>query len=320
MPTADVVAAVEAGQLTAARTRSGERAGLDVATRTGRAAGLVQRQGLDPASTARADWAGFGTVIPVLAASPGAGASVVTTVLADALQLAGHRSLVVDAADPARSGLASAARSDGPVLDGPHPSVRIRMSCRANALVARVESDLPVITPGMVPPPRFFKPTSGSVQATVVDLGHDPWRVAAHPLAGAGAWVRAGTPMPRPVLVCRASRPSLLHAEQVLARLEAFTAAGTVTSPVQLVVVGATRWPAGVAGCAGRRVSALLEDAVFLPHDPDVAVSGITPEVTPPRLREALVPVLQRWELLPPPATPAGPVERMVRAVKGALS
>lgn len=313
LPTADVVAAVEAGQLEAARAGSDERTGREVAAQTGRAAAVVQRQGLDPTSPAGADWTGFGTVIPVLAASAGAGASVVTTALADALQLADLHTLMVDVADPARSGLASAARSDGPVLDGPHTSVGIRMSWRASAQVARVESDLPLVTPGMVPPPRFFKPTSRSVQATVVDLGHDPWRIAAHPLAGAGAWLRAGTPMPRPVLVCRASRPSLLHAEQMLGRLETCTA---TTTPVQLVVVGTSRWPAGIAGCAGRRVSALIDEAVFLPHDPEMAASGVTPEVTPPRLRDALVPVLQRWDLLPPPTTP-GLVDRVLRVLKG---
>lgn len=315
LPTADVVAAVEAGQL-AARTRDGERAGQQVAAETGRAAAAVQRQGLDPTTTAHADWAGFGTVIPVLSASAGAGASVVTTVLADALQLADLHTLMIDVADPARSGLASAARSDGPVAASPHNAVRIRMSWRASALVAWVETDLPLVTPGMVPPPRFFKPASRSVQATVVDLGHDPWRIAAAPLAGAGAWLRAGTPMPRPVLVCRASRPSLLHAEQVLARLEISAA---TTAPVQLVVVGATRWPAGIAGCAGPRVAPLIDEAVFLPHDPDIAVSGITPDVTPPRLRDALVPVLQRWDLQPSPTVP-GLVDRLLGALKGDLS
>lgn len=69
------------------------------------------------------DWAGFGQVIPVLAGSPGAGASVLTAILSDALQLAGRCALVVDTADPVRSGLAMAARSEGPWVAGPHPSV-----------------------------------------------------------------------------------------------------------------------------------------------------------------------------------------------------
>ena len=324
LPTPDVVAAVEAGQLAAARTAtsssddSANEAGLRISKQTGQAAAFVQRQGLAPVTTAPADWASFGTVVPVLAASPGAGASLVSTVLADALQITERQVLLVDTADPARSGLAAAARSDGPVLAGPHHSVRVRISWRAQALLARVESDLPVITPGMVPPPRFFKPANHSVQATVVDLGHDAWRVAAHPLAGAGSWLRSGSPPPRPVLVCRASRPSLLHAEQLLARLNAWDDTGVTTPPAQLVVVGAKRWPAGVPGGAGRRVSELLADAVFLPHEPDLAISGITAEVIPKRLREAITPLLRRWELLPQPASSAGRLPGLSRRMKGA--
>ncbi|WP_406690293.1 hypothetical protein REH65_30965 [Saccharopolyspora sp. ID03-671] len=319
LPTSDVVAAVEAGQWAAVSADGYEdEAGLRIAAQTGQAAAVVQRQGLAPISDASADWAGFGDVIPVLSASPGAGATLVATVLADAMQIAGRRVLMVDTADPARSGLAAAARSDGPVLSGPHPAVRVRVSWRAQALLARVESDLPVISPGMVPPPRFFKPSNQSVQVTVVDVGHDAWRVAAHPLAGAGAWLRTGTPGPRPVLVCRATRPSLLHSEQVLARLDAWDRSGATTPPVQLVVVGARRWPTGVRGSAGRRVSALLDDALFLPHSPDIATSGITAEVTPKRLREAMTPLLRRWELLTPAASSAGRLPGLSRRSKGA--
>ncbi|MEU6131357.1 hypothetical protein ABZ805_19460 [Saccharopolyspora sp. NPDC047091] len=311
LPTPDVVGAVEAGRLVAA-AESGtvEPEGDDVAFRTaaatGQAAAVVQRQGLAPGARGGADWSGFGSVVPVLAASPGAGASVVAAVLADALQLAGRRVLLVDTADPVRSGLAAAARSDGPVFDGPHPAVRIRSSWRAHAVLARIETSLPIVTPGMVPPPQFFAAAARSVQATIVDIGHDPWRVAAHPLAGAGAWLRVGEPVPRPLLVCRASRPSLLHAEQVLARLESWNRTGTIVPPAQLVVLGARKWPAGVAGAAGRRTSALLQHAVFLPHDSSVALGGITAEVTPARLRDAAIPLLQHLRLLPGPAHSAG--------------
>lgn len=314
LPSPDVVGAVEAGRLAAAAsTGSAGVDGDDVAHRTaaatGQAAAAVQHQGFAPAALGAADWAGFGAVVPVLAASPGAGASVVSTVLADALQVAGHRVLMVDTADPARSGLATASRSDGPVFDGPHPAVRIRASWRAQAVVARIETTLPVITPGMVPSPRFFKPAAHSVQATVIDIGHDPWRVAAHPLAGAGAWLRTGTPAPVPLLVCRPTRPSLLHAEQVLARLAAWDQTGTTTRPAQLVVLGAKKWPVGVPGAAGRRTAALLESALFLPHDNELARSGITAEITPARLRGAMNPLLQHLSLQPNTrsAVPAAP-------------
>lgn len=151
----------------------------------------------------------------------------------------------------------------------------------------------------MVPPPRFWRPAVRELHATVVDIGHDAWRVSSHPLIGAGEWLRQGTPPPCPVLVVRPTRPSLIHAEQVLARLEAWIQIGAVTPPTQLVVMGAKRWPAGVTGVAGRRVASLVEGAVFVPHDPDLAVGGITAQVTPARARAAVAPLLRSWGLLP---------------------
>lgn len=275
--------------------------GVAVAAEVGEAAATVQRLGLPVTVATPVDWAGFGLVIPVLAGSPGAGASVLTAVLSDVVQLAGRCALVVDTADPVRSGLAMATRSEGPWVPGPHPSVRIRYSWRAQALLARVETSLPVVAPGMVPPPGFWRPPVRELHATVVDIGHDAWRVSAHPLTGAGEWLRQGRPAPRPVLVVRATRPSLMHAEQVLARLDAWVGIGTVTRPSQLVVMGATRWPPGVAGVAGRRVAGLLEGAVFVPHDPELAVGGITAQVTPAQARDAVTPLLRSWGLLPVP-------------------
>lgn len=243
------------------------------------------------------DWSGFGLVIPVLASSPGAGASVCAAVLSDALQLAARCTLVVDTADPVRSGLRMAARSEGQWVGGPHPTVRIRHSWRAQALLAQLECSLPVLAPGMVPPPRFWCPPVGDLHATVVDIGYDTWQVSAQPVTGAGAWLRPGSPAPRPVLVVRATRPSLSHAEQLLTRLESWVRIGAAVPPAHLVVMGAKRWPTGVAGAAGRRVAELIDDAVFVPHDAELAVSGVTANVTPARLRAAVAPLLRSWGL-----------------------
>jgi hypothetical protein len=318
---ADTVAAVEAGMLAdavdkatsgALSATTGDLAapaddagagqvgrGITVAGEVGEVAAAVQGLGLPPTVTTAADWSEFGQVIPVLSGSPGAGASVLTAVISDVLQLAARCVLVVDTADPARSGLALAAKSEGPWGPGPHSAVRIRYGWRAQALLARVETSLPVLTPGMVPPPRFWRPAARELHATVVDIGHDAWRVSAHPLIGAGEWLRWGTPAPRPVLVVRPTRPSLVHAEQVLARLEAWVEIGAATPPVQLVVMGAKRWPAGVAGVAGRRLARLVEGAVFVPHDAELAVGGVTAEVTPAHAQDAVVPLLRSWGLLP---------------------
>jgi hypothetical protein len=273
--------------------------GITVSAAVGQAASAVQHHGLPPTVTTAADWSEFGQVIPVLSGSPGAGASVLTAVISDVLQLAAGCTLMVDTADPAHSGLALAVKSEGPWGPGPHSAVRIRYGWRAQALLARVETSLPVLTPGMVPPPRFWRPVVRELHATVVDIGHDAWRVSAHPLVGAGEWLRRGTPAPRPVLVVRPTRPSLVHAEQVLARLEAWVEIGAATPPAQLVVMGAKRWPAGVAGVAGRRLARLVEGAVFVPHDAELAVGGVTAQVTPAHAQDAVVPLLRSWGLLP---------------------
>lgn len=245
------------------------------------------------------DWTEFGRVVPVLAASPGAGASVTTAIVADALQLAGRSVLMIDTADPNRSGLGRASAVDGPQAPGPHPAIRIRFSWRAQALLARAETTLPVLAPGMLPAPQFWRPGPRRIDVTVVDIGHDPWRVGAHPLAGAGAWLRDGNPAPVPILAVRPSAPSLAHAEQVLARFETWTRLGAATPPAQLVVVGAKRWPATVTATAGIRVQKLLDSAIFLPPDPEIAAHGVTAGVTPSRVRSAVLPMLRRLELVP---------------------
>ncbi len=252
-----------------------------------------------PPLSAPMHYSRLGGVIPVLPGSAGAGASTVAAALADALQLLSWRVLLIDTADSARSGLSSAAHADGSVFTSPYDTLRIRFSWRGQALLASLETSLPVLAPSMVPSPEFWIPPMGSPQFTVVDLSYDAWRMAACPLAGPGLWLRAGQPPPTPLLVVRPSRPSLAQAEQALARLETWIAAGVAVSPATLVVVGAKRWPAGVSGSAGRRTAALLDSAIFLPHDPVVAAGGISSEVVPARLLEAIRPLLSRWRLLP---------------------
>jgi hypothetical protein len=305
--TEDLDAAVDAGMLAQARAtvdtagRAGcNDAGSGVAAATAAAADTTARQGMRLDAPTKADWSRFGTVIPVLSASAGAGASVTAAVFADAAQVAGLSVLLVDTADPARSGLARASASDGPQVRGPHPAVRIRFSWRGQALLARAETPLPVLTPGMLPPPPLWDPVHRQIDVTIVDIGHDAWRVTAHPLAGAGAWLRPGLPISRPLLVVGPTIPGVLHAEQVLARLEPWVRLGAVTPPVRLIVVGARKWPSVVTGAAGRRVQELLSAAVFLPHDPAVALNGITADVSSPRLRAHADETLRRWNVLPP--------------------
>ena len=240
----------------------------------------MSRLAVPAAATQAVDWSRFGVVVPVLAGSPGAGASVLAAAVTDALQQAGRRVLLVDAADPARSGLAAAAPEEGLHVRQVHPGLHLRYSWRHESLLARMESRFP-ITPAMVPPPPAWLPDRGPVHVTVVDVGHDGWRAAADPLLGAGGWLRRGQPATLPILVVRPTRPSLQQAEQVLARLYRWVNARVAEPPAQLVVVGARRWPRGVTGAAGRLLDPLIPDAVFVPLHRRVELGGVTGDLLP---------------------------------------
>ncbi|HVH23612.1 MAG TPA: hypothetical protein VNA11_14265 [Pseudonocardia sp.] len=310
---ADLEAAVAAAAAVRAGGGSTDQAGA-AAEVIAETLAAVRSLGAADAGQRLVDWSTFGMVITVLAGSPGAGASVVAAALADVLQLAGRCVLLVDAADPARSGLAAAASVDGPWTTTVSQLLQIRYSWRQDALVARLESRLPVISPGMVPPPRFWRPALDPLHATVVDIGYDGWRATANPLLGAGAWLRSGVPTARPVLVVRPTRPSLRHAEQVLARLDPWIRSGAVTPPCQLVVVGTRRWPRGVVGAAGRRLEALLASALFLPWDGELAAGGITDQLVRVRVRTAVGRMLAEWGALPAPRRSRG---RIAQARQG---
>lgn len=293
----DVEQVVDAGAVMVAAGRGDEV--LAAVREAGRELGAAASLQLPASAHEPIDWAPFGTVIPILSGSPGAGASCVAAALADALQLAARCVLLVDAADPARSGLAGAASAEGPWTSRVSAHTAIRFSWRDQALLARVESDLPAITPGLVPPPPEWLPRVDPLHVTVVDIGHDGWRTTANPLLGAGGWLRNGTPAPRPVMVVRATRPSLRHAEQVLARLDPWVDNGIAVPPVQLAVVGAKKWPSGVAGAAGRRLDGLLEEAVFIPHEQGLEIGGITDELLPDKVLDSVPPLLTGLGLLP---------------------
>ncbi len=266
----------------------------------------------DPVSATPADWTRFGTVVPVLGGGPGAGASVLAVVLADALAAQGLRVLLVDAADPLRSGLTLAAGTDGPAVDGPHPGVRIRRAHRGPIRMAHLEFlGLPVRSAAMVPAPAFWAPTVADevgerVDVTVVDVGWDSWTVAGLPLQGPGGWLRDGCPATRPVLVVRATAPGVRAAETLLGRLAPWQGHGV--APVAAAVLTGCRKPAtAVLAGAGHHLEPLLTGAVCLPTDAGVAERGVTDTETPARLQHALTPLLSTLGLL---STPRAPTSR----------
>ncbi|ALE77024.1 hypothetical protein FRP1_30465 (plasmid) [Pseudonocardia sp. EC080625-04] len=276
----------------------------DTAAELGAAAETTQeRARLEFPDTRPVSWAAFGALVPVLAGSAGAGASCIAAAITDALQADQRCALLVDADDPARSGLACAPSQEGPWLRAVNEHVSVRYSWRDDALVARLETRLPAITPGMVPiPPDWLPdPAPDPLHTTVVDLGHGGWRAAATPIYGAGGWLRRGLPSQRPILVVRATRPSLRQAEQLLARLEPWVQRGVATPVFQLVVNGARKWPAGVAGAAGPRVAALIDEALFVPHERSWEIAGVTDAPSPDRAVDALRPLLASWGLVTSP-------------------
>jgi hypothetical protein len=258
-------------------------------------------------SVGPADWSRFGAVIPVLSGSTGAGASVLATALVDVLRGAGRCALLIDAAEPGRSGLAGAVAAEGPWTTAPVEGVWARYSWREDALVAHLEADQTAPDgPTSLAPESWLLEPPPSMEVTVADLGQEWLRSpAADPLAGAGAWLRAGWPeSPRPLLVVRATRPSLIAAEAALARLDPWLRTGHAVAPVQLVVMASWKrrgWPSGVTGAAGARVAALLEHALVVPYDRSVELGGVTDEPTSPRLQAALAPLLHQWGLLTAP-------------------
>jgi hypothetical protein len=253
-----------------------------------------------------ADWSPFGAVIPVLSGSAGAGASVLAAALVDVLRAAGRCALLIDAAEPGRSGLAGAVASECPWTTTPVDGVWARYSWREDALVAHLETNQTSHRPTSLAPVSWLLEPQPSMEVTVADLGQEWLRSpVADPLSGAGAWLRAGWPeSPRPLLVVRATRPSLIAAEAALARLDPWLRTGHAVAPVQLVVMASWKrrgWPSGVTGAAGARVAALLEHALVVPYDRSVELGGVTDEPTSPRLQAALAPLLHQWGLLTAP-------------------
>jgi len=327
LSSSDAAAVEAAGALTAARHHpcpvSEEEDPVEqTAAATEDCIAACTRTASPPTSPEPMNWDRFGTVIPVLAGSPGAGASVLAVVLADALATQGRRVLLVDAADPLRSGLSLAADTDGSSWDGPHPGVRIRSSDRGPIQVRRLEYRcLPVRSTGMVPAPRFWAPpaedSGPGAEVTVVDVGWDAWPLAALPLHGPVAWLRSATPAPRPLLALRPNAPGVRAAEQLLGRLAPWSEGGGASRVAAVAVMGAHRLPRVVGATAGMHLTPLLADAVVVPTDRSVGEHGITADPTPSALQHAVTPLLARWNLLAAPATPppAGP-RRLLRLRK----
>jgi hypothetical protein len=257
--------------------------------------------GFEPDLPAIRTWLeGSGVVIPVLGASGGAGASVAAAALFDVCDAAGRATALIDVADPTRSGLALAGRPSGAthrVGDG----VLLARAERGNrGHLHRMAPNGQAVHAGMVPPAQQWFPEGTGAEITIVDVGWDPWATLAAPAAGPGSWWASSAELPEelrpcPVLVCSPTRPSVARAQQLMTRLQPWSRTGRVAEVLALIVCGAPRWPAGVAGVAGREIAEL--PTFFLPRHRALARHGITPDALPARVQAAAARLTRDWGL-----------------------
>jgi len=198
-----------------------------------------------------------GRRLVVLAAHPGAGASTVALVLAEAVAGTGRRAHLVEFAPPARSGLLAAATAEL----GRDGSGGWRRGTRGDVVIDRLledpdaELDWPQV------------PAGDRETVAVVDLG----TYGAGPLDGPD-WADAAL-----VVVCRATVPGLRRAEQTLHRLG---------RPAPVAVLGPARWPGPVRSSAGARLAERRRAGlvVAVPLDRALELTGVCREPLSRRL------------------------------------
>lgn len=198
-----------------------------------------------------------GRRLVVLAAHPGAGASTVALVLAEAVAGTGRRAHLVEFAPPARSGLLTAATAEL----GRDGSGGWRRGTRGDVVIDRPLED----PDGELSWPQV--PAGERETVTVVDLG----TYDAGLLDGPG-WADAAL-----LVVCRATVPGLRRAEQTLHRLG---------RPAPVAVLGPARWPGPVRSSAGARLAERRRAGlvVAVPLDRALELTGVCREPLSRRL------------------------------------
>jgi Mrp family chromosome partitioning ATPase len=229
---------------------------------------------------------GSAPLVRVRAANAGAGASTIALALAEAADVAGIRTRVLDAAAPTWSGLLGATVTELGAAEG------WRRGRRGNAvLIDRVEATVNI--PAEVPSPRSVD----GVDLTVLDAG---WSMRELVASGAGAWVTT-TPAAAEVLVTRPHGLALSQTEAALAELEDQLEADQVV----VVVVGAGRWSDREFATAGRllRTAHRQEAVLFAPLLPAKALPGLGPGPLPKQLTSPSQRLLERITTITGPLT-----------------
>ncbi|GIJ70603.1 hypothetical protein [Virgisporangium ochraceum] len=229
---------------------------------------------------------GLGVVVPVLGAHSQAGTSGVALAVADAAAATGRRVLLVDCADPARSGLAGVCAVEGRSVRGDRRAA-VRLASR-RLPKGVVDVRRPVGTGEPVRPEHV--PSIGSwvtadangFDLTVVDVGWDVWALTASDASpGPLAWATGSAARTFPVLVMRPTAASVALAEGVLTRYHDGVRRLGLADLHCLAVVGGTSWPARTRAVMGLHLARLARRTLFVPASPDAAVNGWTTEPAP---------------------------------------
>jgi hypothetical protein len=156
-------------------------------------------------------------LVPVLGAHSYAGTSGVALAMADAAAALGLRVLLVDCADPVRTGLAGVCGTEGASTPVPHTAVAVRVSQRmaerGGVQVRRLVAAGPLAAAQIPPPKAWAAVAPTGFDLTVVDLGWDVWPLLTSPAElGPAWWLAAVTEQNSPVLVMRPSMSSAANA------------------------------------------------------------------------------------------------------------
>ncbi len=217
-----------------------------------------------------------------------AGTSTVAVAVATAAAVRGMTASVDEYAGPALSGLGVACDAELG-LD----SSRRWFTGRRGGLTVRRLAD-----PGGTVA-TTHAPQGPNVDVVVADTGL-PWPAVAQSSAAPAGWPLTSVLASAPplILVCRATVPSLRHAEAVL---DGLTSVSSGQVPA-LAVLGPGRWPGEVTASIGPRVAALRERGrvVTVPLDKQLAIRGVTADPLPNYVTAAGRSLLQLFT--PPPA------------------
>ena len=236
----------------------------------------------------------LGTVIPIVGAHPHVGASGVALAVADAAAVLGLRVLLVDCADPARTGLAGVCGVEGASVTVCGAARGIRVSHRAlergAVQVRRMVPTTAVLDAPQVPtPPLWAAAAPTGVDVTVVDLGWDPWPLLTGlTQLGPGWWLAGDQQQVCPVLVLQPTVASVIKAEGVLARYGNGVRGGLLAGVRAVAAVGGQQWDPRVLSVTGQATRTAAERAVFFPWSPPHQLSGWSTDPLPePTLRAA---------------------------------